>query len=98
MSHLIKPLFLFTRGFHFLSYLIKITFEQENKKVNLINWTNQKRHVTSTINAFNKADQFLGQNGQGNQVGWLEKPWFIKMSDESNNIHYIVGTSTFKSF
>ncbi len=80
-----------------MSYLTKITFEQEIKKVNLINWTSQKRHVTSTISAFNQVDKFFGQNGQGNQVGWLEKPWFIKVSQESNNIHYIIGTSTFKS-
>jgi len=34
----------------------------------------QKRHVTSAISAFNQVDQIVGQNGQGNQVGWLEKP------------------------
>lgn len=97
MSHLIKPLPLFTRGAYFFSYLTKITFEQEIKKINLINWTSKKKHVISTISAFNQVDQFLGQNGQGNQIGWLEKPWFINVSQESNNIHYIVGTSTFKS-
>jgi hypothetical protein len=80
-----------------LSYLTKFTFEQEIKKINLINWTSKKKDVTLAINAFNQVDQFLGQNGQGNQVGWLEKPWFIKVSQESNKIHYIVGTSTFKS-
>jgi hypothetical protein len=55
--------------------LIKCHIYQVVKKVILVKWTSQKKHVTLImLGGFSQVDQNFNQNGDGSQVGPFEKP------------------------
>jgi hypothetical protein len=42
-----------------------------------IEWVKKKCY--SNTRAFSQIEQFLNQNEEGSQIGWLEKLWFLVM-------------------
>jgi hypothetical protein len=53
-------------------------FEQHHK-IEKCKLNDSKETCYSNTRAFSQIEQMLNQNEQGNQIGWLEKLWFLVM-------------------
>jgi hypothetical protein len=85
---LITPLFLLTKGVHFLIIFDQISHWPIIIKIHFSELNGSKKCVTSTTQPSSQIEQNFSQNGQGNQVGHFEKPWILIMLVKMNVSNY----------